>query len=155
MFLFIVLLYHVLFCLIICLCLLNMMRKACFWQQAVTDQGPTRPLHHSGVNPEENGPGVCLEHALTTHCAEKSPGWLARAPRWLLCKCCQIQAGCKEIWDLWRFSAWQKLNPRLRYCLFVGAVKTPLMCSPAWMLQVGYVARQLIRVKGNLLGEMA
>lgn len=45
-FLVIVLLYHIHFCLIICLCLLSVIMKVLFWQQVVTGQGPTRRLHH-------------------------------------------------------------------------------------------------------------
>lgn len=83
------------------------------------------------VSPEENGPGVCPGDALTTHCAEKSPGWLPWAPRQLPCECCPVQAGCGGIREVCSFSAWHRWNSRLHFCPFVRALKTLLVSSPA------------------------
>lgn len=48
-FLVIVLLYRIHFCLVISLRFLSMRRKALFWQQVVTGEGPTRPLQHRAL----------------------------------------------------------------------------------------------------------
>lgn len=134
LFLVFVLFYCVHFCVIICLCLLSMMRKALFWQQVVMGQGPTRPLQNRFLVWSTLGEMVQV-FALgmlwqLTALRSSHSDWpeLQDAS-----SASSMHVGCREIRDLCSFSAWHEPNPRLHYCPFVKALKTLMMSCPVWM----------------------